>query len=86
MAYTPLTEDQFNKAVSDGFTPQQIIQNEKVRQIRSNPEYQGGANAPALVKARGDVSKLQGENQNLDAQVGAMKGARLISRTPGWPV
>lgn len=49
---------------------------------KSDPSMQGGANAPALVKARGDVSKLQSQNQNLDTQSGIVQAAKNYS----WPV
>lgn len=49
---------------------------------RANPSMQGGANAPALVKARADVSKLTKQNENIDAQEGAVKGAYNMT----WPV
>lgn len=52
-----------------------IIKQNAMASNRSNPDMQGGGNAPALVKARNDVSKLTKQNENIDAQEGAVKGA-----------
>lgn len=48
MPYTPLTEDQFNKAKSSGFSTEQIIGFEKQR----NSDLQGGATSPANLQAQ----------------------------------
>lgn len=49
---------------------------------KSNPDMQGGANAPALVKARKDVSQKTSENQGLDTQSGIVQAAKNYS----WPI
>lgn len=49
---------------------------------KSNPNMQGGANAPALVKARGDVAQKTSQNNNLDMAVGANQAGYNMS----WPL
>lgn len=49
---------------------------------KSNAMMQGGANAPALVKARGDVQKLTAQNDNLDTLPSLAKGLQNMS----WPI
>lgn len=49
---------------------------------KANPDMQGGANAPALVKARQDVSKKTSQNENEDVPVAIGNAAYNAT----WPV
>lgn len=52
-----LSLDEFKQLRSQGVPFDQIQRIDKIDTIRQDPSMQGGANAPALVKARQDVSK-----------------------------
>lgn len=65
----------------DGYIASEGTNVEAVRAF-NQPQYQGGANSPALVKAKEDVSKLQGQNTNLDTQSGIVNAAANAT----WPV
>lgn len=86
MAYQPLTEDQFNKAKSSGFSTDQIISFEKQRKgqdfSRTDPSFQGGATSPANVAAQKDLKQAQGNVEGLDPLVGAGQAAYNMS----WPM
>jgi hypothetical protein len=49
---------------------------------KSNPDMQGGANAPALQRARQDVAQKTSQNQGLDTQTGVVNAAYNAT----WPV
>lgn len=72
----PLTPEQFQKARSAGFSTEQIVGFEKKRESvpadRSQfetPEFQGGAQAPANLKAQEDVQKAQVATEALDPAI-----------------
>ncbi len=68
----PLTPEQFQKARDSGFSTEQIIGFEKKRESSQptdrskfeTPEYQGGANSPALKEARGKLASSEYIAQN----------------------
>lgn len=65
MPYVPLTEAQFTKAQSAGFSTQQIIGNEKVRKAAYNPF---NPNNPQV--KQNTANTLKGSTQNLFQNVG----------------
>lgn len=75
MAFTPLTQDQYQKAISAGFTPDQIIANEKVRQQQSS----GQTPATPTSQSSGSQNLLApppGQNATVDTgKLGNVLGA-----------
>lgn len=60
----------------------QLFTQSKVQAIRKDPNMQGGANAPDLVKARDNVKKLSDQNQNMDILPSTAKGLQNMA----WPM
>jgi hypothetical protein len=59
-----------------------IVKQSALTADKNNPAMQGGANAPALVRARGAVSRLTGKNEALDVLPSVSKGLQNAA----WPV
>ena len=77
MAFTPLTSDQYQKAIDSGFTPDQIIANEQKRKQETQaPTSIGGKILGGLKSAAGFLfGGPTGPLTQAEAGIGGLKGA-----------
>lgn len=65
MAYTPLTEEEYNKAINSGFTHDQIVDFEKQRMAEETPPDSIATKGPGYVQQHPVLSLLQGLPQTI---------------------